>query len=130
MSLIAPIGPARIAAVRPAQPGPADDPSEEGLGIELVTEASMVPMTDQVTATPDAGDAQLDLSHRAYAANAATTIGAIGAADPARVGRQDVRGNASVTTSFDRRPATNVGDVPRGDFASPFARAMSAARFA
>jgi hypothetical protein len=129
VTLVAPIGPARIAAIRPAQPGPLDDPSEEGLGIEVVTEATMVPVADQVTAPADAGESNLDLSQRAFATQAASTIGsigAIGAADPARVLGGDARGNAAVSTGFDRRPASNAGDQPRGDFASPLARAMSA----
>ena len=86
----------------------------------------MVPITDQVTATATAGDAQLDLSGRAYAANAAASIMSIGSADPARIPNQSARGNTAVATGFDQRPASNLGDAPRGDFASPFARAMSA----
>ncbi len=127
--MLAPIGPARVAAIRPAQPGPADDPSEEGLGVEAVTEATLLPVLDQITVAADIGDAQLDLTHRSLAANAASTLsplGPISSADPARVPTGDARGNASVTTAFDRRPASNMGDAPRGDFATPFARAMSA----
>ena len=89
-------------------------------------EPTFVPITDQVTATATAGDAQLDLSHRAYAANAATSVMAIGSADPARIPNQAARGNSAVATSFDQRPASDLGDAPRGNFASPFARAMSA----
>ena len=124
--MIAPIGPVRVAAVRPAQPGPMDDPSEDGLGVEAVLEPTFAPIVDQVTIAPDAGDAQLDLAHRSYQANAAATVTAIDAGDPARAANQESRGNAAVTTAFDRRPSTSIADAPRGDFASPFARALSA----
>lgn len=89
-------------------------------------EPTMVALTDQVTPAATTGDAQLDLSGRAYAANAASSILRIGSADPALVQRQGARGNTAVATGFDQRPATDLGHAPRGDFASPFARAMSA----
>ncbi len=126
MTTIAAIGPARIAAVRPAQPKPTDDPYEDGLDVEVVTEPTMVPLTDQVAATADSSESQLDMSQRAYAANAAATVTSIGLGDPARVPNPHVRGNSAVSTGFDSRPASNLGDAPRGDFSSPFARAMSA----
>jgi hypothetical protein len=126
---LAPIGPVRVAAVRPALPGPTDDPSRAEPGVELVTDMSMVPVFDQVDASAASGDAQLDLSQRAFAANATSTshaIGSLAMAEPFRVPNLDASGNISISTGFDPRPASNLGGAPRGDFATPFARALSA----
>lgn len=89
-------------------------------------EPTMAAVTDRIAPTADAGDAQLDLSHRAYAANAAATVSGIAALQQAHVPNHNARGNVSVPTGFDSRPASSSYDMPRGNFATPFARAMSA----
>ena len=125
MTGIAAIGSVRVTGIRPAQPGPADDPSEDGLDVEVITEPTMVMLPQQVAATAPSGDAQLDLSGRAYAANAASTVRSLRGEDSTRPGSQMPRGNTAVTTGFDQRPASDLGHTPRGNFATPFARALS-----
>jgi hypothetical protein len=126
VSGIAAIGPARVAGIRPVQPGPTDDPSEDGLEVEAIFEPTMVMLADRVAAPATAGDAQLDLSGRAYAANAASTVRSLHCEHPPRPGNQTPRGNTAVTTGFDQRPALDLGHAPRGNFATPFARALNA----
>ncbi len=90
----------RVAAIQPAQPGPGSDPYEDGLDIEVVTEATPVTAPDYVPAIGESSDAGFD---------------------PWRRG-----GNTAVTTGFSSTPAaSSLSEPPRQQFSSPFARAMT-----
>jgi hypothetical protein len=128
VSLIAPIGPMRIAAVQPAQPGPGSDPSEDGLDVDVVPELAPLRMPtmqpiEAIAARTDSGDA----GNRAPSAWAPSSIGAVSsllAATPAPGGA--MRGNAAVATGFDPTPMA-FADAPRSQQpASPVARAYAA----
>lgn len=129
MTSIAPIGPVRVAAVRPATPGSADDPYEDGLDVEVVTEAAPIAIPDQVAPTAASTDADPGFDRRPSAASMpqVASVSALAApmlATPAQ--QQRGRGNAAVATGFDPTPASDLGDSPRGSFGSAFARAASA----
>ena len=126
VSPIAPIAAVRVAGIRPVMPAPAADPFEDGLEVEAVTEMTFTPATDSVSETQSSTmDASADPGQNAFmrAAKVAPTaiLGTIG--DSRQVGQP--RGNAQVSTGFDRTPAGDHGPAPRQSFASPFARAMA-----
>lgn len=119
----------RVAGIRPAMPAVGSDPYEDGLDAELVTEPALQQRpVALVGAAASAQEPGHDPARRAYATNAVgavTQVAPIASPSvPAGRGAGAAQGNAAVATGFDARPASNLGDAPRGSFASPFARAM------
>lgn len=124
---IAAIGPSRVAAIVPAQPGPDVDPYEDGLEVEVVMEPTFVATPDEATGTTDAGDAGFDPARRQSWASSPTLLEAVAPSIAAgRAPGAGASGNAAVPTGFDSTPATSLGDPPRESHSSPFARAVAA----
>lgn len=129
MSAVPAIAAVRVAGIRPAPPTVGADPWEDGLDVDLVTEPLVHEQpVNRVAPAADSHESGHDPARRAFIANAVTgtaptsPIASIDVAAGRRPGGP--QGNASVGTSFDARPASTLGDPPRGTFATPFARAM------
>jgi hypothetical protein len=128
---IAPIPGMRVAAIQPAAPGPDADPYEDGLDVDVVLEPMPVRLPDpaQVAAAKRRSDTQADTGQRppsAWSPAAASTVASILPTAPPTPGGP-MRGNAAVSTGFDRSPAAFV-DAPRAQqqSMSPVARAYAA----
>lgn len=108
---------------------PGEDPSEDGLEVEMVQEFVPEPSAmDMVAMTPQIDDAGVG-ERNPFFLSQAQHVGALGAATP--FGSQGTfpggSGNASVGTTFSSASAAFLPAAGRGDaFATPLAQALRA----